>query len=676
MNSRTASLIVSVFFLLAGSGRTPAEYRDIPTDPLPGDALLATYFEDQVTSIENQCLAGIETGDDWIRGRAEARERFLEMLGLSPLPERTPLEAVVTGREQAGDVVVEKILFQSSPGLYVTGNFYRPADLVEPLPTILYVCGHGPAKEGDISYGNKATYQHHGAWFARNGYTCLIIDTLQLGEIEGIHHGTYRHNRWWWQSAGYTPAGVEAWNGIRALDYLATRPEVDTTRIGVTGRSGGGATTWWIAALDERVKVAVPVAGITSLRNHVVDGCIEGHCDCMFHVNRYRWDFPAVAALVAPRPLLIANTDKDRIFPLDGVYDVYTQTRRIYRLLDGEDHIGLALYEGPHKDTQPLRTAAFHWFERFLKDRTLTDEMPDTSAPKPFALEQLRVLETTPPDELNTTIDAVLTDRRPAPETADDTTLRTLREQSFGGWPDSAPDPDLESVGSWQADNLRLTRYQFTSQEPWRLPLLVLHRADLPPAAIRRLTLQVLDEPGWQSLRASLGVPFPDAFPPVVSPPEPDGLSPAPLPSLGKDAAIAWLAPRGIGPTRWTPDERERIHILRRFALLGQTLDGMRVWDIRSAVHTLRHITNAEENAPPAVSVAATGPMAANALYAALFVEPDLAGLTLTDLPDSLRTGDAAYLQALHILDFPQALAIAESRLTVTRSHAQSADPR
>ena len=100
----------------------------------------------------------------------------------------------------------------------------------EKLPAILYVCGHGGVKKDGVSYGNKVHYQHHGEWFARNGYVCLTIDTLQLGEIEGIHHGTYNHDMWWWNARGYSSAGVEAWNCIRALDYLETRPEVDADR--------------------------------------------------------------------------------------------------------------------------------------------------------------------------------------------------------------------------------------------------------------------------------------------------------------------------------------------------------------------------------------------------------------------------------------------------------------
>ena len=138
------------------------------------------------------------------------------------------------------------------------------------LPAVLYVCGHS----GRGRDGNKTAFQDHGMWFAANGYVCLIIDTLQLGEIAGKHHGTYNLGRWWWQARGYTPAGVECWNGIRAIDYLVSRPDVDAERIGVTGISGGGAATVWIAAADERVKVAVPVSGMSDLESYVTE---QGH---------------------------------------------------------------------------------------------------------------------------------------------------------------------------------------------------------------------------------------------------------------------------------------------------------------------------------------------------------------------------------------------------------------
>ncbi len=111
------------------------------------------------------------------------------MLGLWPIPEKTPLDATVTGTlERDGAVVIEKLHFQSRPGLYVTGNLYRPKASAGRLPAILYVCGHTP-KGRD---GNKTAFQDHGMWYARNGYVCLLVDTLQLGELPGVHHGTAR----------------------------------------------------------------------------------------------------------------------------------------------------------------------------------------------------------------------------------------------------------------------------------------------------------------------------------------------------------------------------------------------------------------------------------------------------------------------------------------------------
>ncbi|MEI9897951.1 MAG: alpha/beta hydrolase family protein [Chthoniobacter sp.] len=181
------------------------------------------------------------TAENWPAKQAEMRQQLQRMLGLDPWPARGDLHPVITGTVAGDGFVVEKLQFQSLPGLYVTGDLYRPKEVTHPLPTILYVCGHASVVEDGVSMGNKAHYQHHGVWFARHGYVCLVIDTIELGEIHGEHHGTYKEGRWWWAERGYTPAGVEAWNGLRALDYLETRPEVDRTKFGVTGRSGGGA---------------------------------------------------------------------------------------------------------------------------------------------------------------------------------------------------------------------------------------------------------------------------------------------------------------------------------------------------------------------------------------------------------------------------------------------------
>src|ERR1051325_793765 len=394
---RLGLLIVVAAFPWPLTGRSAAADADLSR----GDRMAAGYFRTESAALSRRCLADLGTLDDWLSRRDQYQQQLLGMLGLWPLPERSDLKPAITGRAEADSFLVENLQFQSVPGLYVTANLYLPKRLAKPAPAILYVCGHGPVIKDGVSYGNKVAYQHHGAWFAQNGYICLIIDTLQLGEIQGLHHGTYREGMWWWNARGYTPAGVEAWNGIRALDYLCTRAEVDTNCFGVTGRSGGGAYSWTIAALNQRVKVAAPVAGITDLQNHVVDGTVEGHCDCMFMVNTYRWDYPQVAALVAPRPLLICNTDNDSIFPLDGVIRLHAKVRKIYQLYGAKTNLGLLISEGPHKDTQDLQLPVFRWFNRHLKGEDPRIEM---AATKLFQPEELRVFAKLPTDSVNTNI--------------------------------------------------------------------------------------------------------------------------------------------------------------------------------------------------------------------------------------------------------------------------------
>ncbi len=439
-----------------------------------------SYLEQLVRTAEQSFAKEVPDKAAWLANRDRYRSELKEMLGLEPEPPRGDLKPVIVGTLPGEGITVERLHFQSLPGLYVTANFFRPAVSSGKLPTILCLSGHGPTYAPDgTSCGNKVSYHHHGVWFARHGYNALILDTVQWGEILGEHHGTYKLNRWWWVSRGYTPAGVETWAGIRALDYLATRPEVDMEKIGVTGRSGGGAYTWYLTAVDDRVKVAAPTAGITTLRDHVIGGVIEGHCDCMYFVNLYGWDFDKLAALAAPRPLLISNTDKDDIFPLGGVMRIHESTRRIYTLLGAEKNLGLQIAEGPHKDTQPLNIGAFHWFERFLKGRDLMDVIKEPAL-KAFKVEELRVFDEIPKDEINTRIDETFVPMAnpPVPQTKEewekmrDGWMKVLREKVLrippkeirehgwaigvgGGWPYSRTSGKRTHDGGWGPQHLK-----------------------------------------------------------------------------------------------------------------------------------------------------------------------------------------------------------------------------
>lgn len=660
-----------------------------PAEVRPGDEILSRVMHAETGRLEEQCLAGIQSLDDWNGQKGELRRQLAEMLGVWPMPEKSELKATVTGTTEHEGIVVENLHFQSLPGFYVTANLYRPRQVSGRLPAILYLSGHGPVISNGVSYGNKVSYQHHGAWFARNGYVCLILDSVQLGEILGLHHGTYRENLWWWNSRGYTPAGAEAWNCIRALDYLSTRPDVDSNRFGVTGRSGGGAYSWWVATLDDRIKAAAPVAGITDLHNHVVDGTVEGHCDCMFTVNTYRWDYAQVAALVAPRPLLIVNTDADSIFPLDGVQRLHAKVRDIYRLHGAEEKLGLVIAPGPHKDTQDLQVPVFRWFNRHLRS---DDPVIEMAAVKLFTPEQLRVFRALPVDAINTNIHetfvAQATPARVARSKTDwlaqrDGWLSALNEKTFRGWPGQAPAAAASTVWSADRDGLRLEAVEFQSEQG--LPLRVYLAQGVDTGRPRELVATVLDDaatrpagtgaPGasfgeWLATMASV---FGDelkaerAVAGDLPPADEKAFEALRRDVAGSGRALAWIVPRGVGLTAWSNTPRKQVQTRRRYMLLGQTLDGMRVWDIRQALKAVR--SRPEWQSVPVI-LRGTGSSACDALYASLY-EAGIERLELRQLPSSHR-GGPDYLNVLKTLDVPQALAMAVERVPVVLGESDS----
>ncbi len=669
-------LCACVVLVLGGGFVSSVEGRSRSIGTGKGDEMITEYFRIETAKLSEKCLADVTTVEDWKIKRAVYKKELFEMLGMEPMPEKTDLKAVITGTLEHEDFIVEKIHFQASPGLYVTGNLYIPKKLEKPAPTILYVCGHSAiyasghrgVEEGGISYGNKAVYQHHPCWFAQNGYVCFIIDTLQLGEIEGIHHGTYKYNMWWWNSRGYSSAGVEAWFSIRALDYLETRKEVDSERFGVTGISGGGVDSWWIAALDERIKAAVPVAGIDNLQTQVVEGCVEGQCDCIYHVNTYLWDYPQVAALVAPRALLISNSDKDTIFPMDGVVQIYKKAQKIYELYGAERNLGLHITEGPHADTQELRVHAFTWFDRFLKGKKETIEKPALPL---FEPKELKVFETLPSDSINMQIHETFTakaDKPAVPETAEEwarqrnSWMKALREKSFRGWPEDgeAGGLDIEKVFSVERDGIILSAFDFTSQEPIRLRLYLLQRAVEGDKA-RSIVLRVLSEEDWGEWLSAMRAVFAEELS-DQSPGEANAEAFERYKRMFErvNVAVGFVGPRGIGPTAWNRDERKRVQVRRRFMLLGQTLDGMRVWDVRRAIQAVRSIDGVRDLP---IRLRGEGQMGGIVLYASLF-EADINRVDMQNLPASHREGPT-FLNVLRYLDMPCAAAMAAKRSRV-----------
>jgi dienelactone hydrolase len=584
-----------------------------------GDEQIERYLREETTRLSGKFLDGAKTRADWEARRPRLRREYFDMLGLWPLPEKTPLHATVTGTVRHGDVVIEKLHFQSRPGLYMTGNLYRAAKGEGKRPAILYVCGHS----GRGRDGNKTAFQDHGMWFASDGYVCLIIDTLQLGEIAGKHHGTYNLGRWWWQARGYTPAGVECWNGIRAIDYLVSRPDVDPEKIGVTGISGGGASTVWISAADERVKAAVPVSGMSDLESYVSNKVINGHCDCMFLVNTYQWEWTTILALVAPRPLLFANSDNDPIFPMDGNRRIIARLRQLYKMYDRPELVDEYVSKGGHEDRPDLRVAAFAWMNRHLKNDTAPVKHTES---KPLPGKELRVFpedSDIPKDARNATIDETFVPRAEVklPEEGKfaewkESLLKELRQKTFRAWPERAP--------------------------------------SAMPRARKEQVLTLETEPG---IDVPLLLPVKSKANPKVgillvgNPQEDVSSRPAWVTAAIGSGEFHVITPRSGWTVKSPPNYVERSH-----ALLGHTADEGRVRDIAAAARYLAE-TDGQKRPWKVVARGRDGILAA---YAAL-LEPSITEVIIVDPPTSHRDGPI-FLNVLRVLDIPEALGLLAPR--------------
>jgi hypothetical protein len=449
---------------------------------------------------------------------------------------------------------------------------------------------------------------------------------------------------------------------------------VDRARFGMTGRSGGGSYTGATAAIDDRIKAAAPVAAITDLQNLVVEGCVEGHCDCRFFLSTYRWDFPLDAALIAPRPLLIGNTDADSIFPLESVERLHARVKRLYQLYDATNHLRPVIGPGGHKDTQDLQVPVLRWFNQFLKGE---DPLIEDAATKRFAPPDLRVFDTLPTDQVNTRIPETFVPTAAQNPTAAPSNsaelLSRLRRKVFGGWPQDIAAPKHRLVATEERQGLRLRVFAFDSQDHVRLNLFVAEPAGQQRP--RSLVVTVLDGEDWTNWLASFRPGFPRALGEFAmlgtnageSGDRPSAAALAPALKSERVAQI-WFAPRGAGPSAWSGDAKKQVHIRRRFMLLGQKLDGMRVWDVRQALRAARAVYG-NERSP--ITLEAREPMGVNAVYA-LLSESGIAGLKVEDLPASHRDGPD-HLNVLRVTDMPQVLDRARLRLPASRRESAGA---
>lgn len=552
-----------------------------------------TYLCRAAARITEQSLSKIRSLDDWQRERSERKKRHQDQLGLSApvAAPRTPLNVRITGTVERDGYRIEKLYYESLPRLYVTANLYLPAGLKEPAPAVLYFCGHSRLQKADREF------QAHGRKFCRLGFVTLLVDTVQYGEIKGDHHGCYAKGRFQWYSRGYTPAGVECWNGIRALDLLAARPEVDAERMGITGISGGGGMSWRLGAADERVKVAAPVCGTGTIRSHLAERTLDGHCDCMFHINTAGWDLADEGALIAPRPLLVSAAREDPLYKIESVRETVEKVARIYRLLGAEENIRLVETPGPHAYHETSRTAIFSLFLKHLAGRDVpAAEVGDVDTEKGEDCETLRVyLDGPPPDERVTTIDedfvptakpcglrtkTELKERR-------EEVIRRLKETAFRHFPEKEPPLDIQINQRLDWGDAGGFRFSFAADDGRRIPAVFRCAHNLKrPAGV----LVVLRGPREGRFAA-------ESF----------------VREAESRRAVCFVDVFGVGEQSW--GDELSWHVRRATAITGRTVASVRTYDVLRALSAVRTF---EETAPEQTAVVARGEMVPPALYAAL----------------------------------------------------------
>jgi dienelactone hydrolase len=627
-------LILCAATSLVGVGRRGFAQR------LSGDEAIRRYLAAGAAELEREFLPGVASAADFEEMRPSLREDLFDMLGLRPLPAATPLHATVTGRLERPAYTIEKLHFQSSPGLYVTANLYLPQPAAGRYPAILYQVGHYNRHRRE---GNKAApdCQNHGIWFATHGYVALVMDTLELSEIAGLHRGLLGEKRWWWHSSGYTPAGVECWNALRALDYLAARPEVDASRIGATGLSGGGIGAFWIAAADDRVRAVAPVSGMGDATFYAGEDGISRHCDCFFLYNRARWNWTTICALVCPRPLLFVNSDNDIYFPMPNNERIIARLEALYSRFGAGDRVDGVISMGGHGYRTDVRRSVFEFFNRYLKGdaRAVTDDsvgLKSDDAPE-IPMKELRVFPQDsdfPQDRINARVDEVFVKQAkpslPAPGSFDSwrhDLLDRLRHASFTAWPATTPSVYTPQLGSEAREGRESTEAGIEVYWKW-------------------LPGRNAGERRWLV---------------VLNPDE----KPAQLPEwarevVGGESALL-LSTRGVGPGAWKRDEFPH-PIERAMVVLGGTVDGGRVWDIIAFVgRRARSQWNATGRGNAGILAA----------YAALY-QSAIEAVTIVNPPRSHRPAAAgepygpALLNVLRVLDIPEALGcLAPRRLTL-----------
>ncbi|MEM8966609.1 MAG: acetylxylan esterase [Bacteroidota bacterium] len=327
-------------------------------------------------SRENR-IAELITADDWKDYQQSVRNKLQQIIGL--FPEKTPLNSRVTGILDRPDFTVEKIAYESQPGFFVTAALFLPTNLTKKAPAVVYCSGHT-----SLAFRSD-TYQTKIINLVRKGFIVLAFDPVgqgermqypdESGQSSQIGGPTHEHSYVGAQCfmTGSSLAKYMIWDGIRSVDYLLSRPEVDPQRIGITGRSGGGTQTALIAAFDDRIYAAAPEAYITRLDILLKTRGPQDAEQNLPYFAQQQLDLADLLITRAPKPTLIISTTRD-FFSIEGARQSYSEIKHAYKALDNESNINMSEDDSTHASTTKNREAMYAFFQDYLQNPGNSDE--------------------------------------------------------------------------------------------------------------------------------------------------------------------------------------------------------------------------------------------------------------------------------------------------------------
>jgi len=341
--------------LLGGKGRN-----------LLNDYLMETVHR-QYVKRRLELEESLKSPDALAARQKRLRRDYLAMIG--SWPDKTPLNAEVTGTIKCDGYRIEKVVYQSRPSHRVTANLYVPTKGRPPYRAVLVACGHaGNAKA-------YSSYQPAGILLARNGLVVLIYDPISQGErhqrMDPGEKGTANHTDLYYGAilVGRSVVKYEAWDGIRGIDYLLSRPEVAADKpVGMTGNSGGGTQTTFLMPLDDRIEPAAPSCYLMTRERKFITrtGPADG-CQHLPYEGARGIDHADYIIMRAPRPTRVLAADQD-YFDINAVREACAEAKRVYTVLGCPERMDLFSYDDKHGFSKPRREKACQWMRQWLLD--------------------------------------------------------------------------------------------------------------------------------------------------------------------------------------------------------------------------------------------------------------------------------------------------------------------